>query len=213
MSIDNYDVIVIGGGPAAAHAAYPLVEAGIKVAMVDGGITKKEQKVESRDFESFRREDPDQHRLFLGNDLSGLNIAIKTHADSMITGNKAYVVSKTKEWLPVKTRGLDVIQSLAKGGLGECWSGVCEILDSEELTALGIPPEEMRENYKKVVKRVGISGKKLGYGFQPSTLVDVHGDSIIRLYKKKKNMFESLGLVISLPTLGVITKDKDGRRL
>lgn len=213
MLTDNYDVIVVGGGAAAVHAAYPLVMAGIKVAMVDGGITrKKKQKSESRGFESFRKEALDQHELFLGDDFSGLNIAIKTHADSMITGNKAYVASKTKEWLPVKTRGLDIFQSLAKGGLGECWSGVCEILDDEELTALGIPSDEMRENYKKVIKRVGVSGEKLGYDLQPPAAVDVHGQSIINQYRKKKDRLDSLGLVISHPTLGVITKDKDNRK-
>src|SRR3989344_1433298 len=33
-----YDVVVVGSGPSGVHAAYPLVEAGLKVAMIDGGL-------------------------------------------------------------------------------------------------------------------------------------------------------------------------------
>jgi flavin-dependent dehydrogenase len=36
MGVD-FDVIIVGSGPAGVSAAYPLVQSGIKVLMVDGG--------------------------------------------------------------------------------------------------------------------------------------------------------------------------------
>ena len=36
MSVD-FDVIIVGSGPAGVSATFPLVESGVKVLMVDGG--------------------------------------------------------------------------------------------------------------------------------------------------------------------------------
>ena len=33
----DFDVIIVGSGPAGVSAAFPLLEAGLKVLMVDGG--------------------------------------------------------------------------------------------------------------------------------------------------------------------------------
>ena len=35
----SFDVIVVGSGPAGVSAAFPLVESGLRVLMVDGGET------------------------------------------------------------------------------------------------------------------------------------------------------------------------------
>ena len=42
-----FDVIVVGSGPAGVHAAYPLVEAGVKVAMIDAANFNGNLKVKS----------------------------------------------------------------------------------------------------------------------------------------------------------------------
>src|SRR3990167_5740674 len=36
-----YDVAIVGSGPSGVHAAYPLIEAGLQVAMIDGGLNSK----------------------------------------------------------------------------------------------------------------------------------------------------------------------------
>lgn len=36
-----YDAIIIGSGPSGVHATYPLIEAGLKVAIIDGGLHGK----------------------------------------------------------------------------------------------------------------------------------------------------------------------------
>ena len=36
-----YDVVIVGSGPSGVHAAYPLIRAGLQVAMIDGGLNSK----------------------------------------------------------------------------------------------------------------------------------------------------------------------------
>ena len=68
----KYDCIIIGGGPAAVHAAFPLVEAGLLVLMLDGGIESDSFDLhKDMDFDSIRRKSFEQHLIFLGKDISG----------------------------------------------------------------------------------------------------------------------------------------------
>ena len=39
--ISQFDVVVVGSGPAGVHAAYPLVKARLRVAIIDGGLDSK----------------------------------------------------------------------------------------------------------------------------------------------------------------------------
>ena len=40
----RFDVIVVGSGPAGVSAAYPLIKAGLKVAIIDGGLEDNKQE-------------------------------------------------------------------------------------------------------------------------------------------------------------------------
>ena len=68
------DVVVIGSGASAVNAAYPLVEAGRSVVMLDVG--KRDEKyaalIPDQSFAEIRRTDPQQHRYFLGDDFEGV---------------------------------------------------------------------------------------------------------------------------------------------
>ena len=48
MSKTLYDVIIVGSGPSGVHTAYPLLEAGLKVAIIDGGLVGKFDKVSNK---------------------------------------------------------------------------------------------------------------------------------------------------------------------
>ena len=37
----EFDVVIVGSGPAGVHASYPLVKAGLRVAIIDGGLDSK----------------------------------------------------------------------------------------------------------------------------------------------------------------------------
>ena len=60
MTVD-FDVIVVGSGPAGVTVAFPLIEAGIRVLVVDGG-RESQGAAPSRPYLIGRTQDEDQWR-------------------------------------------------------------------------------------------------------------------------------------------------------
>ena len=53
-SNNEFDVVIVGSGPAGVNAAYPLIEAGLKVAIIDGGLDSKKKDKQLNDFSDIR---------------------------------------------------------------------------------------------------------------------------------------------------------------
>lgn len=207
-----YDVIIIGSGPAGVHAALPIVAAGFNVALIDGGVQAQEE-LESQfpgDFETIRKNSEEQHHLFLGGDLSGIPSLAgkKSHTVSMTSGTRAYIAEKTAEALQVETTSVEVMQSLAKGGLSETWGAVCDILTEQELKTMGIPSEGMHEHYQAVIDTIGISGIANGYHLQPPIHLDHHGRKI----QERARQSALHPFKIKQPLLGVLTQPLGNRK-
>lgn len=214
MSSNKFDVIVVGGGMAGANAAYPLVMAGFKVAIIDGGISSphKLEKDFQGSFEDIRINRKDQHNLFLGYNSQGLVIDKKdeSHTLSITGGNRGHVTESTSKFLPLISKNIQILQSLAKGGLSETWGAACDILDEEELEAIGIPKESMDKNYQEVINRIGISGDSGEFKTQPATKIDNNAREILEAYKKKQ-FSKKFDFKIKKPLLALVTKKFKGR--
>jgi choline dehydrogenase-like flavoprotein len=213
---DLFDVIVVGSGPAAVHAAYPLVEAGRRVAMVDGGQEPSSSLLDAPalSYEDMRRTCKDQYRWFLGDDYSGIPLDEMNigQRGSIVSGQRNFVVSKTNERLPVRAYGAQIIQSLAKGGLCAAWGGVCAYYSKVDLEALGLPPEEMNRHYDLVTQRVGVSGPPTRPGVQPPVRLDHHASRILETYERKKSAFDAMHVTVSQPHSAVLTEDRGARK-
>ena len=210
-----YDCIVVGSGPAGAHAAWPLVEAGLNVAMIDGGVEDQNNFNLSYDenFESVRKNRQDQQFLFFGKDLDGLNVPQDgDHASAMLSGRFSYVSEKAAEFLPSKTLDLEVAQTLAKGGLSEVWGGATDALNEDELALLGLPKDEMGEYYQDVINRIGISGPALNYKTQSAAELSNHGASLLKRSQKNKSILEKLGLTMRPSALALLTEPLGERK-
>jgi len=44
----QFDVVLVGSGPAGVHAAYPLIKAGLRVAIIDGGLIEQKQEAKPK---------------------------------------------------------------------------------------------------------------------------------------------------------------------
>src|SRR5205085_191951 len=129
-----FDVIVVGSGASGVHAAYPLVEAGCKVAMLDVGNedTVYGPLIPQTSFVDIRRSDPQQHRYLLGDRLEGIPVgAVGT--GPQITPPRQYVVRDAAALAPKLSAGFSPLESLALGGLGGAWGAVSFPFIDEEL--------------------------------------------------------------------------------
>lgn len=68
----KFDVIIIGSGPAGVSAAFPLLEAGLNVLMIDGGKVPDMAPPE-QDFLSARRDDFEQWKWMIGQDFCAIH--------------------------------------------------------------------------------------------------------------------------------------------
>lgn len=127
VQVSIFDVIIVGSGPAGVHSAYPLVEAGLRVAIIDGGLISTSPIPKS-------------------------NSSAKSNPYDLLakTGD---VFNKTYQLLKIKS-SIEIIQSLAKGGLSEIWHGVCDFFTSEELEKTGLPADKIQEEYQDVARRI-----------------------------------------------------------
>ncbi len=120
MKSSFFDVVIVGSGPSGVHAAYPLVKAGLRVAIIDGCLE-----------------------------------------------NSSTI--KVNQLLKIKSN-IEIIQSLAKGGLSEVWPGICDYFTSEELTKIGLPTDEILREYKVIAKLINLNLKPP---------LDIHVESIL----------------------------------
>jgi choline dehydrogenase-like flavoprotein len=211
----KFDCIVVGSGAAGTSVAVPLVEAGCSVLMLDGG---REPDAEDRpwpesSFEEIRKTDYAQRQLFLGKDFSSLRVVHEPHTAQMTTGRKKFI-TEYSEQLPVsKPKNLDILQSLALGGLSESWGAVCDVFSDEELAAVGLPPlEKMHRHYQRVIDRIGVSGARKEFRTQSAIKLDAHGRWIAQGIKKMHQLLKKKNLHFEQPLLAVLTRPQKHRR-
>ncbi|MBP9773588.1 MAG: hypothetical protein KBD00_03080 [Candidatus Peribacteraceae bacterium] len=204
------DIIIIGSGPAAVHSAYPLVEAGKTVWMIDGGNTPPESMASApiENFEDVRRTHSDQYRWFVGDDFSGIPLGGLQGGlgGGQISGNRAYAVQDAEKLLPLSLQNAQVIQSLALGGLGAVWGAACAYLEPHELQTMGMDPAAIEKHYDIITKRIGISGPQSRSGVQPPLTPDLHAQLILKKTVSKKDWLTKKQMLVTQPHSAILTE-------
>ncbi len=213
--MQDAEVIIIGSGPAGVQAATVLIAAGRSVMMIDGG--KKAPalpQAPDANFEDVRRNNQDQARWFLGDDLSGIPVSGLTGGlgGGQVSGNRANVVSGAREQLPITEENCQIIQSLAEGGLGAAWGAACAVPEESELTAMGLNAKDMQRHFDAVINDIGVSGPQIRGGIQPALPPDLHASLALETYKKKQVSFEKKHISVMQPLSAILTQDNDDRR-
>ncbi|MFZ2406731.1 MAG: FAD-dependent oxidoreductase [Methylobacter sp.] len=152
----EFDVIIVGSGPAGVSAAFPLVQAGLKVLMVDGG--KKASVVPpSRPFLTERFNDPEQWKWMVGENFHALQ-KIDAISPKLRVPTHNYVFENFIESNRIKAENFIVVGSLAKGGLSNAWGCGVARLSSKELAEFPFPEQDIERSYEAVSRRIGVSG-------------------------------------------------------
>ncbi|HEY1545282.1 MAG TPA: GMC oxidoreductase [Xanthobacteraceae bacterium] len=138
------DFIVIGSGPAGVSAAIPLVEAGRRVLMIDGGDDRAAPAAAP-----WRRTLGDELEALQPDD--GLSPKWRTpEARRMIGAFKRHAAIDEEDFLGVG--------ALARGGLSRIWGSFVSELTEDELRGWPVTAGELKPSYSAVVDRIGVSG-------------------------------------------------------
>jgi len=110
----DFDVIIVGSGPAGVSAAYPLVLSGLSVLMVDGGKAPKTDPIRE-DYLSERLSDMQQWKWMIGENYYALKNNNSISPKLRIPQHE-YVFEEFEAVNKITSSQYSVIGSLAKGG-------------------------------------------------------------------------------------------------
>nr|BAM15181.2 hypothetical protein [uncultured microorganism] len=151
-----FDVIIVGSGPAGVSAAFPLVKAGIRVLMVDGGKVGP-LAPPSRPYLTERAESNDQWKWMVGEDFHALK-KMEAVSPKLRVPTHAYVFENFTEKNQIQTENFVAVGSLATGGLSNAWGCGVARLSGPELVDFPFPSSEIERSYEAVSRRIGVSG-------------------------------------------------------
>ncbi len=216
-----HDVIVVGSGPSAVSAAWPLVEAGARVLMLDVGNedTRYAPLIPAAPFPEIRRTARNQHRYFLGDAYEAIPLG-RVRVGAQLTAPRSHITRDAETLTPIDSASFFPTESLALGGLGSGWGASAIRFDERDMEGFPIAPADLAPHYEAVARRIGISGARddlLPYygecaSLQPPLDMDVNAAGILSKYERRRERLNRTGFYMGRPRLAVLTRDLDGRR-
>jgi hypothetical protein len=217
-----HSYIVVGSGCTGAMAAQTLVEAGVKVLMLDAGNTDDtyEKLIPEKDFTAIRQTEENQSDYLLGKKFESISWA-NIGSGSQLTPPRKYMVKEVEKFLEIASQTFFPVESLAYGGLGNGWGlGSC-VFSDKEAEAAGLDAQKMKAAYQTVANRIGISGAQDDitayttahlHNIMPPAPVDSNQEQLRINYNRKKQWFAQNNFFLGRTALALITKDKDHRK-
>jgi choline dehydrogenase-like flavoprotein len=213
------DVIVVGSGPGGANAAVPLVEKGLKVLLLDVGEEERRYSslIPSESFSTIRKNDPQQHRYFLGDDYEGIPFG-KVGLGAQLTPPRQYVMTSGAARMRTESSTFRLSESLAFSGLGAAWGAGVFPFSDEELAGWPISRAELAPHYAAVAARIGTTGGDddlsdlLGeFTTMPPVDIDTNAESVLGSYESRRDRFTQKGFFVGRTPLAICTNELRGR--
>ena len=149
-------VVIVGSGPAGVSAAWPLVEAGVEVLMLDASREEPHPSPPRGDIGSFRRH-PSRWREQFGHDFAGLDQG-GDHSPKLVTPLARSVLAQFATASGLSTDDFLALGSLGRGGLSNIWGALAAVYDDEDLAGFPIRQADLLPSYRAVMRRIGVSG-------------------------------------------------------
>ncbi|MBI4405581.1 MAG: GMC family oxidoreductase [Deltaproteobacteria bacterium] len=216
-----FDILIIGSGPAGAHAAQSAIASGLRVGMVDVGQTDTHyaHRVPSLPFTQIRQSDPKQKEYFLGDNIEEV-FDKKRKAGTHLTPARYHMIEKMDELFPTRTHNFFCLQSCAQGGLAAGWGGNCFTYEDCELKKIGLSSNRMRFFYDEAMAEIGVSAEPASDLYPsvgtfphalPALQIDTNTESIVNRYSNNKEWFSRNGFCLGKSPLAVLSRRQDDR--
>jgi choline dehydrogenase-like flavoprotein len=214
------DVLIVGSGASAVHAAYPLVEARLSVSMLDFGNEDRiyGPLIPDASFLEARKTDWKQHRYFLGDRFEGIPFG-SVRVGSQLTPPRQYITKDTQTLLPFESKTFSPMESLAMGGLASGWGAGSAAFSEADLKDFPVSLKDLAAHYEKVAERIGISGARDDllpyYGDCKSMMPPLRNDKnalmLLDRYHRKRNKLNAAGFFMGQSRLAALTQSYRGR--
>ncbi|MDB5582193.1 MAG: hypothetical protein JWR80_7369 [Bradyrhizobium sp.] len=214
----TFDVIIVGTGPAGVSAAFPLLDAGLKVLMVDAGGDDA-PKPPAGEYLSMRKNDRAQWDWLVGSNHDAIRFSDAT-SPKLRVPNLAPTFTGFNELNGITAQGFTSIGSLASGGLSNAWGSGVARFDADELADFPILPGDLDVGYAAVARRIGISGRsdddlRNYFGvddFADEPLaIDSNCGRLLERYRRQRLRGTDIGVRIGRARLALLTQDRDDR--
>jgi choline dehydrogenase-like flavoprotein len=156
------DVVVAGSGPAGVSAAWPLVQAGLNVLMLDASDTNPLPEPPAGHIGAFRA-DPSRWAHQFGTDLAGLGLDGNQSPKQMTPRGRA-AMGGFAAAAGIEASGFVALGSMAQGGLSTVWGALAAIYDEADLAGYPIRRSDLEPSYRAVMTRIGVSGGRSAEG-------------------------------------------------
>ena len=215
----DFDIIVVGSGPAGVSVAFPLLEAGYKVLMVDGG-REAGLAPPAQEFLDWRAGDPEQWTWMVGRDYYALRNA-DALSPKLRVPTQAYVFEGFTSANPMTAQDFTALGSLARGGLSRAWGCGVARYSAAELAAFPFGETELVPSYAAVARRMGISGAAdddlkeyfgLDHWAEPPTPLDPLHRRLLERYIRHGVAVNGAGVRLGRSRVAVLTKGRGGRQ-
>ena len=214
------DVIVVGSGPGGLHAASRLVEAGLRVLLLDFGNRDERYAplIPRQPFSDLRRSDPAQHRYLLGDRFEGIPFG-PVRVGAQLTPPRMHILADAAERQPVDAPGFAASMSLARGGLGAGWSAGVFPFSDDELDGMGFGVADLQAHYDTVAERIGVAGNHDDLerflppspSMMPGLELDSNAEVVWARYQRARTALNARGFFLGQTRLAVCTRAHRGR--
>ncbi len=206
---------VIGSGPAGISCAYALVNQGYDVTMLDAGLELEPQRQEVVQFLSKSKPD-NWEKAHLNMIKEGMSLEDKGIPLKYIYGSD-FPYREADKYIPIKTKGVENLPSLAKAGLSNVWgAGLLPYLP-KDISNWPISIDDLAPHYEAVLSFMPLSAVKddleLIFPLYSSSYQALHPSrqavALMEDLRRNKSTLEARGFKFGYSRLAVRSEPSD----
>ena len=215
-------VVIVGSGPAGVSAAFPLVERGIRVLMLDAGRATPSSLSGADGHDTLRRlrESRRHSKVMCGERFERFAAEDGASPRYRVPAYREVFAGFIRRHA-IRTSNFTAVGSLARGGLSNAWSAAVSRFDDADLADFPISFSDLRTSYRRVGQRIGVNGAS------DDDLSAFHGDEeslqppieprgnaglLYRRYRARPGPAHERGILLGHVRSAVLTRDHQGRR-